>query len=274
MTGQKSTMQHGPREHSLRTLYDSEKHLLDIASLPRSAKPGSGTGGDAAPPTGRHGRGSAAASAASAAVTGWGGATLPADAGSRVPWFGRGPRGARGSHHQPRAAPRPPAPAAPPAPRHAAAHNISGGNNISSSSGGAAPPADALSVDDLVALARRLPRGEPLPDRALRALRHLDSRAISLLFKVGARRPHGGRMGPHAGARMGSHARVRRHACMNARSAVRPHATRRARGRRPRGRTGPRRPRGLAAPAPTPGKHTPSRGARPGAAASAPSSCD
>jgi pentatricopeptide repeat protein len=40
-----------------------------------------------------------------------------------------------------------------------------------------------LSVDEAVALMKRLPRGEPLPERLLRALRHLDSRAAALLLK-------------------------------------------------------------------------------------------
>ena len=38
-------------------------------------------------------------------------------------------------------------------------------------------------MDEAVALVKRLARGDPLPDRLLRALQHLDSRAVALLLK-------------------------------------------------------------------------------------------
>ncbi|GBF98291.1 hypothetical protein Rsub_10954 [Raphidocelis subcapitata] len=123
---------------------------------------------------------------------GWGGATLPQDLSSaRAPWFGRshkssshrqrgggggggggpGSSGSSSGSAPPRGGgaggPGGPGPAGPGGPPHGA--------------GPAAP--DALSVEDAVALVRRLPRDEPLPERLHRALRHLDSRAAALLLK-------------------------------------------------------------------------------------------
>jgi pentatricopeptide repeat domain-containing protein 1 len=40
-----------------------------------------------------------------------------------------------------------------------------------------------MSVEDAVACVKQLNRGDPLPERLLRALHHFDSRAVALLLK-------------------------------------------------------------------------------------------
>jgi pentatricopeptide repeat domain-containing protein 1 len=145
---------------------------------------------------------------AAAAPLGWGGAQLPQELSSaRAPWFGRSKKAQQGGHRQRGgggggggggqrgggggAAAAAPGAAPGGAPAGGASSPGGGGGSPSAAAGGGAagagaPPAaspDALSVDDAVALVKRTPRGDPLPDRVLRALRHLDSRAAALLLK-------------------------------------------------------------------------------------------
>jgi pentatricopeptide repeat protein len=133
-------------------------------------------------------------------VVGWGGAVLPQDLSSaRVPWFGRsrkvpahrvragsshggggGPGGGGASGAPPPGAPHAPGtPGAAPPPCA-----LPGAGSMSSAgSGGLLLDDAALSVDELVAAARAAPRGARLPERVLRSLHGLDSRAVALLLK-------------------------------------------------------------------------------------------
>jgi pentatricopeptide repeat protein len=63
-----------------------------------------------------------------------------------------------------------------------------GGHGLSQMSGpsyvpGVRDPEDAMSVEEVVQLLKRLPKSEPVPERAQRALYHFDSRAVALLLK-------------------------------------------------------------------------------------------
>lgn len=112
------------------------------------------------------------ASSSGAPQVGWGGCALPPAPG-RVQYFGRnrskgGPhrevRSAGGQRSEAASPPPPAAPSASPPPP-------------------GRPQDEALSVEELGGLVRRLPRGETLPERLFRALHHLDSRAVALLLK-------------------------------------------------------------------------------------------
>jgi pentatricopeptide repeat domain-containing protein 1 len=144
-------------------------------------------------------------STSSNGVVGWGGAMLPQDLSSaRVPWFGRSRKvpahrqrsissaggASSGGSTSGGGGPAGGAGGLPPAAALAGAGSpgsLTGGggggggghHGASSSSGGDEP----LSVDEAVALVRQLPASDPLPDRLLRSLRHLDSRAVALLLK-------------------------------------------------------------------------------------------
>jgi pentatricopeptide repeat domain-containing protein 1 len=164
----------------LRSLFLADQKLLSAASGAAGARPSH----DAAPPTG---------------VVGWGGAVLPQDLSSaRVPWFGRSRKvpahrarataghaggGATGASA---AGPSPHPPgtpsAGPPPPAACSLTSADSGGSTGSFSTGPCTD-EAPSVDELVALARRAPRGERLPERVHRALHGLDSRAAALLLK-------------------------------------------------------------------------------------------
>ena len=141
---------------------------------------------------------------------GWGGSHISLQhVDARVPWFGRSSRtGGRQHHNQNQAqrgrhrggigggaggaggggsggAPRGGNGGAPP-PFAGGHHGGHGGHGGGGHGGGGAmqqQAPDALPVDELVALARRAPRGQPLPSRVFAALGHLDSCAAALLLK-------------------------------------------------------------------------------------------
>ncbi|KAI8474968.1 MAG: hypothetical protein J3K34DRAFT_465323 [Monoraphidium minutum] len=105
---------------------------------------------------------------------------LPADVGQRVPWFGRSSRKAAGAYRQQRGAGAGAASGAAPPIGGALGP---GGALQQQQGGGPSGAQETLSVDEAVALVKRLPRAEALPDRLFRALQHLDSRAVALLLK-------------------------------------------------------------------------------------------
>jgi len=102
---------------------------------------------------------------------GWGGQALQGGSGYRVPWFGRNrvknprPKGQGKEEARGRAwdnSYTAPAPAA---------------------TAFARAPEDAMSVEELVVYIQKLPKRDALPDKVIRALFHLDSRAVALLLK-------------------------------------------------------------------------------------------
>jgi len=129
---------------------------------------------------------------------GWGGAHLPQDYGGNgraAPWFGRSRKqGSSNRQRGPGGAGSGSGALGPSSNRGGGGGP--GGNNTGSGSGhgggGGGNPSqqqspstapDALSVDEAVALVKRLPRDDPLPESLFRALPHLDSRAAALLLK-------------------------------------------------------------------------------------------
>jgi pentatricopeptide repeat domain-containing protein 1 len=111
---------------------------------------------------------------------------LPQSDRHSATWFGRNRKGASGQ--------RVPRTSAVPGSSTPAASdgNSSSGAGVGATTGqqctstgtaASSTPSDAMSVDQMTTLLRRAPRGGPLPERALAALHHLDSRSVSLMIK-------------------------------------------------------------------------------------------
>lgn len=105
---------------------------------------------------------------------GWGGQAIHEAAGFRVPWFGRNRN--KNNNHKPR--------------NHMgkADGKDHGGHGLSQLSGPSYVPGvrdadDAMSVEEVVQMLKRLPKGETVPEKVQRSLYHFDSRAVALLLK-------------------------------------------------------------------------------------------
>lgn len=113
---------------------------------------------------------------------GWGGQPINDSNGYKVPWFGRR-RGAAG--HRARQCRNSPVEGGGtqggPSPNGSSSRDA--GNLPLPPFASSSQPQDALSVEEIVQLLRKTPRGDPCPARVFSSLHSLDSRTVALLLK-------------------------------------------------------------------------------------------
>lgn len=101
---------------------------------------------------------------------GWGGQAIQENTGYRVPWFGRNTKFPRARK--------------PDCKGRGNGDKLQPAQGAYPSSYSRAPPNEGVtSAEELLAFIQKLPRKDPLPEKAFRALYHFDSRAVALLLK-------------------------------------------------------------------------------------------